>query len=79
MEILIIMQRLTPSTKKIPIKDFAPEWQEFYRKYPAIHIPSGYTGNVGVQKLEQQAKTVTANFDKKYLQHLRDLRTRFSR
>ena len=65
--------------KKIPIEHFAPHWQEFYRKYPAINIPRGYTGAVGIQKLEQQLKAVTADFDKEYLQHVRDFRTRSSR
>jgi hypothetical protein len=62
--------------RKIPIKDIVPHWQEFYRKYPAVYLPTSYTGFVGIEKIEEMGKSIAANFDNKSLQHIRDLSIR---
>ena len=65
--------------EKVPINHIVPDWQAYYRKHPAIFIPTGSTGYVGVNKMEEIAKTYSARFDKDYLQPMRDIRSRYSR
>ena len=64
---------------KVPIEHITPDWQGYYREYPAICLLSTFTGYVGVQKLDQISKTTPASFDKTYLQPARDSRERRSR
>ena len=64
---------------KVPIEHFALRWQESYIKYPAIHIPTGQTGYVGINKLEDMGKNAATKFDKDHLQPIRDMVTRLSR
>ena len=76
------IRRYAVSTKyfqKVPIERFHPAWQVFHRENPAVLIPSSYTGTVGIDKLEQVGKFTAADFDKKYLQGVRDFRSRYSR
>ena len=65
--------------KKVPIEHFDSFWEAHYREYPAIYIPDGATGTYGINRLESMGKITAANFDKKYLQHIRDWRIRDSR
>ena len=65
--------------EKVPNNHFDSRWQEYYRKYPAIYIPTGQTGYVGLNKLEDMGKNAATKFDKDHLQPIRDIFTRFSR
>lgn len=65
--------------EKVPIKHIAPPWQEHHREFPAVYVPVSYTGTFGINTLEDLGKTTAANFDKKYLQPMRDIRIRYSK
>jgi hypothetical protein len=69
--------------KKVPIDRFVPNLQAYYRefprRFPEVEFPTNYTGVVGIDKLENRGVSTAANFDKNYLQSVRDFRTRFSR
>ena len=65
--------------RKVPIEYIVPHWQEHHRKFPAVYIPVSYTGNAGINKLEDLGKTTAANFDKEYLQPVRDICIRYSK
>ena len=64
---------------KVPIEHFDPHWQEYYREFPVVYIPTLYTGEIGINTLESLGKIAANNFDKTYLQPQRDTRTRYSR
>ena len=69
--------------KKVPIDHFVPNLQAYYRKFPRrfpeVEFPTNYTGVLGIDKLENRGVSIAANFDKNYLQPVRDFRIRFSR
>ena len=59
--------------KKVPIEHIDKNWQAFYRKYPALNMPTTYTGRCGIHKLDDFGKSVVNDFDEAYLQNIRDL------
>ena len=65
--------------KKVPIEHFNPDWQAHYREFPAVLIPSSATGTFGINKLEHLGIITAVDFDKEYLQPVRDVRSRYSR
>ena len=57
---------------KIPIKDFVPDQQAFYRRNPAVLLPYSYIGTYGLGDLEKLGETAATEFDKMWRQRVKD-------